>query len=108
MKKLNVLIFVLMLSMMFFSCAFIEERRNNRNLEQLKRGMTKEEVLNIMGEPLKDEKRYRDPDVWFYYTETKWSDGNATRDECTPLVFKDGRLIGWGKKYYKKRIQKDW
>lgn len=37
--------------------------------------------------------RYR---VMYYRTHRVHADGNTTRDECTPLVFADGVLIGTG------------
>ena len=59
----------------------------------------KAEVLEVMGEPLSDESFCR-PDLWFYYHKTVWADGLVTEDECMPLVFQDGKLIGWGNEYY--------
>ena len=40
-----------------------------------------------------DNVRYR---VMYYRTHRVHADGNTTRDECTPLVFADGVLIGTG------------
>lgn len=76
-------------------------------MKQLKEGLSKEEVLQIMGQPLVNEK-YNTDNIWFYYTERKWMDGNRTSDECSPLIFEDGKLIGWGKDFYKKYRQKNW
>lgn len=87
---------------MFLSACAIKETYDNRHkLENLRIGMTKEQVKNIMGEPLVNEV-YNTSRVWYYYTRNKWFDGNVTRDECTPLVFDDyGHLEGWGQEYYK-------
>ena len=75
--------------------------QNRENLKKIRVGMTKNEVLKIMGEPMKDQV-YSTSNHWFYYTRTRWSDGMATRDECTPLIFSDdGLLLGWGLEYYK-------
>ena len=57
--------------------------------------MTKAQVLAIMGEPVKDE-IFTKPDVWFYFIEPVWVDGLTTEDECMPLVFENGKLVGWG------------
>ena len=74
---------------------------NRENLSKLRVGMTKKEVRNIMGEPMSEEV-YNTSNHWFYYTRTRWSDGMATRDECTPLVFDEfGILRGWGTVFYK-------
>lgn len=35
-------------------------------------------------------------DVLYYRTHRVEADGNTTKDECTPLVFKDGVLVGTG------------
>ncbi len=38
--------------------------------------------------------------VLFYRTQRKDGDGITTKDECTPLVFKNDVLIGWGDTAY--------
>jgi hypothetical protein len=40
--------------------------------------------------------------VMFYRTNHKKSDGITTKDECTPLLFKNGRLIAWGDGVYEQ------
>ncbi|WP_199609305.1 DUF3192 domain-containing protein [Flocculibacter collagenilyticus] len=40
--------------------------------------------------------------VLFYRTHKHKSDGRTTKEECTPLVFKEGRLVGWGEKAYSR------
>lgn len=76
-----------------------EISRNVENSKSLRIGMTKAEVLNVMGDPVSDE-TYCTPDVWFYYHKTVWADGLVTEDECMPLVFEDGKLAGWGNSFY--------
>lgn len=39
-------------------------------------------------------------EVLFYRTNHRHSDGETSKDECTPLVFKKGVLVGWGEKAY--------
>ena len=70
-------------------------QRNIENSRNLRVGMTKAQVLEIMGEPIRDEK-FCEPDIWFYYNEMVWGDGLVTEDECLPLIFENGKLIGWG------------
>lgn len=79
-----------------------EIKRNRINLGKLRVKMTKQEVLEIMGEPLKGEIFCNDK-VWWYYTRTCWNDFMTTRDECTPVVFgEDDDLVeGWGVTYYR-------
>ncbi len=90
-------ILLLFLALFFAGCESmypaVEKSKN------LRVGMTKEEVLAIMGEPLTEESFCR-PNIWFYYVETIWADGLNTEDECMPLVFVDGKLAGWGREYY--------
>ncbi|GEM_PF-1027512 len=76
--------------------------RNRENLNKLRIGMTQEEVRSVMGEPMIGQV-YNTEHHWFYYTRTRWSDGMATRDECTPVVFDElGLLIGIGNQFYKE------
>ncbi|MBS1370569.1 MAG: DUF3192 domain-containing protein [Lentisphaeria bacterium] len=83
-----------------------EAARNIENSKQLRVGMTKTEVLEVMGDPVSDE-TFSTPDVWYYFVQSVWMDGLTTQDECMPLVFEDGRLIGWGNSFYTKyRIEK--
>ena len=68
--------------------------------------LTKSEVLGVMGDPVSDE-LFSTPDVWYYFIQTVWMDGLTTEDECMPLVFEDGRLVGWGNPFYTQyRIEK--
>ncbi len=88
------------------SCAstpWAERSRNLENSKKIRVGMTKEEVLQIMGEPLRDE-MFNKPDVWYYYVMTKWYDGLTTEDECMPFVFDSGKLIGWGNAFYAQKL----
>lgn len=80
-------------------CAIQETYDNRQKINQLRIGMTKEQVKKIMGEPLSKES-YATPRVWYYYTKNQWFDGAVTRDETTPVVFNDdGVLEGWGTEY---------
>ena len=100
-------LFVLILT----SCATwkIQQSRNRDNLMRLDLGMTKEQVVQIMGKPDLNE-AYQTADggalvILFYYTNRKWADSNITKDECTPLVFENGKLIGWGDEFYQSKIK---
>lgn len=73
--------------------------RNIDNSKRLRVGMTKSEVLEVMGKPLADE-LFCKPDCWYYYIEPVWVDGLTTEDECMPLVFENGKLVGWGRGFY--------
>ena len=141
----------LLLSGAFAGCSSMpwnEAARNIENSKRLRVGMTKSEVLGVMGDPVSDE-LFSTPDVWYYFiqtvwmdaltprlarridlmleqgaldearaavetaseclcdSQTVWMDGLTTEDECMPLVFEDGRLVGWGNPFYTQyRIEK--
>ncbi|MPM73683.1 hypothetical protein SDC9_120665 [bioreactor metagenome] len=83
-----------------------EAAHNIENSKELRVGMTKSEVLEVMGEPVSDE-TFSTPDVWYYFIQSVWMDGLTTEDECMPLVFEEGKLIGWGNPFYTQyRIDK--
>ena len=75
-----------------------EAAANVKNSGQLRVGMTKNQVLKIMGEPVKEE--FSTPDRWFYFVESVWLDGLTTEEECMPLIFEKGKLVGWGNRFY--------
>jgi len=84
------------------SCSSIST--NRKKLLKIEVGMTKQQVLDIMGEPLKFE-TYHEPNIWFYHTKAKWMDTIITRDECTPIVFDNMEMVsGWGYDFYKKNV----
>ena len=75
-----------------------EHAANMEHAKALRVGMTKAEVLAIMGEPVKEE--FSTPDRWFYFVNPVWADGLTTEEECMPLIFEKGRLVGWGNRFY--------
>ncbi|WP_176015058.1 DUF3192 domain-containing protein [Victivallis sp. Marseille-Q1083] len=89
------------LALLLSGCGYFSQYDNLKNAEKLRVGMTKQEVLGIMGEPLTNEV-YNTPNVWYYYVTTQWHDGLYTEDECMPLLFEDGKLIGWGNEFYNR------
>ena len=81
-----------------------EEQRDNRALiSQLDVGMERDAVVQRLGVPADSEAFDLNGDqirVLFYRTRHKHSDGDTTRDETTPLVFRDDVLVGWGQAVY--------
>lgn len=75
------------------------EYNNRKHISQLETGMTYESVVRKMGVADfnemhdKNDHAYR---VLFYRTQRTMDDGVTSKDECTPLVFRDGVLTGWG------------
>ena len=85
-----------LLTLILSSCFYGEIARNQKNLAKIRKGMTKKQVLEIMGEPVKGESYCTDK-VFFYYTRQSWMDGMIMRDECTPIAFDEfDQVIGWG------------
>jgi len=86
---------------------------NRNNLIHLSVGMAKPEALSIMGTETvnvgfgrritnpyrvetmkgKDDQLY---EILFYYTDIKKRDDAITDDELTPIVLKDGKVVGYG------------
>lgn len=85
--------------------------RHTSGMLKLQPGMNAEEVIELMGTPEKTE-MYRGKNeeaflVYLYITEGKdsysrrWSEANYT-----PVVFKDGKLDGWGWSYLNNSAKK--
>lgn len=75
------------------------EQSNREQIAALDTGEPLAVVLQKMGTPDFDErvsKEESDYRILFYRTHRVKADGLTTRDECTPLVFENGILIGWG------------
>lgn len=81
-----------------------EEDLNRRNIAGLTHGQSAIDVINAMGDADFDENiriedaQYR---VLYYRTHRVKSDGKTTKDECTPIVFRNDELYGWGENQLK-------
>ncbi|BFM09686.1 DUF3192 domain-containing protein [Halioxenophilus aromaticivorans] len=76
-----------------------QQARNVENIGLLELNSSRAQVMDIMGRPDFTEAFTRgDKDfyVLYYRTHRHKSDGETSKSETTPLVFEDGRLIGWG------------
>ena len=89
----------------------IEMKKNKKGLMTLVMGMNKTEVMSVMGEPEIYESYLnlngKQIDILFYYTQRKRNDGNYTKDECTPVVIENGKLVGFGDEFYENRRRID-
>lgn len=76
------------------------------NLERLEMGMTKKEVIGIMGKPYAVEAS-RDQDgavVEYLIYWTQWTcSGPIPDSDKTPICLVDGKCAGWGQEYFYKR-----
>ena len=81
---------------------------NIKNLEKSKIGMTKTEVLTLMGPADKSEKFDRkdaDIEILYYLTSGSYSPDKGWQNiDSTPVVFEAGILKGWGKYYHEQRL----
>ena len=86
-----------------------EENRNS--MLKLNINMSKEQVLETMGNPRKTEAyliEKRNIEFWFYLTEglTVGNKAGGIKDEhLTPLSFENGKLIGWGRNFYDRTLK---
>jgi len=111
-SKLSLVLYIIVI-IQFKGCMTPEKimEQNNDNLLKLEIGMSKDQVIRIMGKPVMNES-YKSLNgkavvILFYYTQRKWQDGNYTKDECTPIVFEESKLVGWGDQFYKSKIEID-
>ncbi|HEG44134.1 MAG TPA: DUF3192 domain-containing protein [Phycisphaerales bacterium] len=74
------------------------EEQNRKKLNRLEVGMTKAQVLEIMGEPYRREAESNSE--WLLYkTETYnmlLERHKSEEERTTPLLIQNGKLIGWG------------
>ncbi|MBC3764911.1 DUF3192 domain-containing protein [Neptunicella marina] len=83
------------------------EQYNRVQISKLEAGMSKQQIIDMMGSPdISEAKSVTDKvvQVMFYRTERKKSDGITTADECIPLLFEDNQLIAWGKDTYQQYL----
>src|SRR4030042_102961 len=85
-----------------------KDNTNIKNLEKSKIGMTKNEVLTLMGEADKSEKFERKGvavEILYYLTSGSYSTDMGWQNiDSTPVIFEAGILKGWGKYYYEQRL----
>lgn len=86
-----------------YSDAWEDRELNNRkHLQMLKLDDTLQTVSEKMGsadfnEVIKvGEKSYQ---VLYYRTQRVEKDGITTKDECTPIIFLNQQVVGWGNSY---------
>jgi len=77
-----------------------ERQKNNLTvINQLEINDSRQSILEQLGAPDFSEAFSKDGDnyrVLFYRTQHEHSDGETSKDETTPLVFKNDQLVGWG------------
>lgn len=81
-----------------------KENKNRKHVSRLQQGTSYDQILNRMGIADFNEFYSKGDDTYqvlYYRTQRIDGDGVTTKDECTPLVFKNSALIGWGENAYK-------
>jgi uncharacterized protein DUF3192 len=110
---------VVLLAMALTACASTSAfmKNNRENLTRLSYGMTKEEAHSVMGR--EGVRNYNNPyrtamymgkegkpvEVFYYWTDHTTPYGIPERD-LTPVVFKDGRVVGWGREFWSEFVTK--
>ena len=84
----------------------IEKARNN--LMKLELGMSKQEVINVMGMPYNREAySTSDGQLDFLIYLTKYTDSGSIPDsDTTPICLLNGKVTGWGRNFYEKQKQR--
>lgn len=76
---------------------------------KLEVGMSKQEVINILGNPYNRD-AYTTPDgsvLEFLIYLTKYTDSGSIPDsDTTPICFLNGKVTGWGRNFYEQQQQK--
>jgi hypothetical protein len=88
------------------------QEKNRNNLIKLSLGMSKDQVMTLMGtadlseayiqQSAQQGEANKEVLVLFYRTQHTHSDGKTTKDECTPIVLNNNALVGWGDTAYSK------
>ena len=79
-------------------------QRNRNNLNKIEIGMSKVEVREIMGKP--HQREASELMEWWLYL-TNHSAYVSDSERFVPVVFKDGKLAGWGRNYWITQQQLD-
>lgn len=72
---------------------------------KLEKGYSHKEILTMLGGPDISEAKMSGDDkiqVMYYRTHHKRADGITSQDECTPLLFKNDKLVALGEKAEKQ------
>lgn len=80
------------------------------NLLQLKPGISNQQVIHIMGTPYRNEAYSIEGgsllEAYFYVTDNQPDYWMIEDMETTPIIFLDGKVVGWGWSFYKDTTQK--
>ena len=95
------LCFALLVSLVAAGCTTQASNRG-KSLMKLQVGMTKEEVLSIMGKPQRQE-AHGETEILFYTT----ASAGDMQEHTTPVTIIGGRLVGWGSLDYERALRSE-
>jgi len=115
MEKMKKIVSVFFITALLVGCAGgtfrtgLEAETNRKAMLGLNIGMTKTEVIQVMGEPRKTEAysmEGQNTEFWLYLTEgTTIADTSMGDKNFTPLAFENEILIGWGRNFYDQALK---
>jgi len=79
------------------------EYENRQKIARLELNTSFADIQSKLGTPDFNEvyqKNGENIQVLYYRTNRKHKDGVTTKDECTPLIFKNSQLVSWGETAY--------
>ncbi|MGI2002372.1 DUF3192 domain-containing protein [Shewanella frigidimarina] len=88
----------------------VQQDKNRDLLSKLSMGMSSDQVATLMGTAdfseayTKSTQNNAEQSIKVLFYRTQWAegDGKTTKDECTPIVFRDDVLVGWGDTAYRQ------
>ena len=86
----------------FYWSTVTEQRREG--IRKLRVGMSKEEVEQILPNPYLVEVPEEGLEYWLYVTSRP--SGGISSNNTTPVAFRQGKVIGWGRNFFINKEQK--
>ena len=84
-------------------------KENNTKIMGLQLGVPRDTAIATLGAPEKREAyQTQNGEIEFLFYRTKAWDGQgamASDDQFTPVAFRGGKLVGWGRNYYEQTIK---
>jgi len=81
-------------------CEGWQSGSHTRALMKVQVGMSRDEVIALMGQPQKRE-AYGKTEFLIYRTDFA---GTGEAENFTPIAIADGKVVGWGRNYYDNAV----